>query len=97
MFREKFSGKTDESSKESVTFKENVTEVTAATLKRLELNRKSVMKALVTYPGITKDSILQAFRRDPRIISAEYKNGRFYLKTAEGNSSFKLVFPEKKV
>jgi hypothetical protein len=96
MFREKFSGKTDEVPKESGVLRENVAEITSAELKKLELNRRVIVKALALYPGITKDFILQLFRDDSRVFSISYKNGRFHLKTTEGNSSFKMVFSEKR-
>jgi len=46
--------------------------------------------------GITKESLLGAFRSDPRVISAECKNGEFHIKTVAGKLSFKFKFEDEK-
>lgn len=40
---------------------------------------------------ISKEGILKNLREDPRVISAEYKDGVFYVVTIQGKFFFKFV------
>jgi len=41
---------------------------------------------------ITPEGLLEALKEDPRVTSAEYKNGQFYVDSVEGKFSFKMLF-----
>jgi hypothetical protein len=45
---------------------------------------------------ITKESLLCAFLSDPRVISAECKDGEFHIETVEGKISFNFKFEDEK-
>jgi hypothetical protein len=44
--------------------------------------------------GLTKEVLIQAFLKDPRVTSAEFKDGKFRIDTTEGKLSFKFKFEE---
>lgn len=46
--------------------------------------------------GMTKESLLGAFLSDPRVISAECKNGELHIEIAEGKLSFNFKFEDEK-
>lgn len=46
--------------------------------------------------GLTKEELIQAFLKDPQVISAECKNGEFHINTTEGKLSFKFKFEDEK-
>ncbi len=46
--------------------------------------------------GLTKEELIKAFLKDPRVISAECKNGKFKINTKEGKLSFKFIFEDEK-
>lgn len=42
---------------------------------------------------ITKEGVLIGLRRQKEVLFAEYKNGRFYVKTKSGDKfDFKIIF-----
>lgn len=46
--------------------------------------------------GLTKEDLIQAFLKDPRVISAECKNGEVHINTTKGKLSFKIKFEDEK-
>ena len=45
--------------------------------------------------NLTKEGILEALLQDPRVISAEGKEGKFHIETEEGNITFNFVFGDE--
>lgn len=46
--------------------------------------------------GLTKEELIQAFLKDPQVISAECKNGEVHINTTDGKMSFKFIFEDEK-
>jgi hypothetical protein len=40
---------------------------------------------------ISKEKVLENLRADPRVISAEYKDGKFYVVSIRGEFTFEFV------
>ena len=55
---------------------------------------KSMDKDQIQKKGITKKSLIKAFLKDPRVISAEHKDGQFHIHTEGGTIHFKFVFED---
>ncbi len=55
---------------------------------------KSMNKNQFQKKGITKKSLIEAFLKNPRVISAEHKDGQFHIHTEEGTIHFKFVFED---
>jgi|GEM_PF-2762782 hypothetical protein len=44
--------------------------------------------------GLIPEKILTVLRGMPGVISAEYRSGNFFAKTAEGTAKIKFLFPQ---
>lgn len=55
---------------------------------------KSMNKDQLQKTSITKKLLIEAFLKDPRVISAEYKDGQFHIQTEEGTIHFNFVFKD---
>lgn len=46
--------------------------------------------------GLKKEDLIEAFLKDPRVISAECENGKFHINTTDGKFSFNFIFEDEK-
>lgn len=46
---------------------------------------------------ISKEKLLENLRADPRVKSAEYEDGKFYVISVQGEFSFKFIAAEGEV
>lgn len=58
--------------------------------------RKMMTSEQVQMTRLTKESIVNALLKDPRVISAECREGKFNIETKEGTITFNFVFGDEK-